>query len=290
MVRFSATAGVPAITAVSIRVLPEFFQHKELLVRFGKFAFKVFGVFGLEKLTGSLTFGCDSLFDFAGLHSIVVIQLCDLLGQIVVDGRAVGVDCVRDARARGGEVIVHACDPLLCLTSGIRNLCKNVPLSELGGVSVLRQSVLRVGEAGGDHVFQLADQGDLLCIRLDVVVCASFEFSRVRGVADGKIHAERISRAGVRRAESSISPAAAEAAEAAPAEEEKQKNPRPASIPAVKAGIAAICAVQKSHSFPTIETGGSLTCRVYVVNRYCVHIYTPFMFCFVFFFGVCSAC
>ena len=73
----AAATGIAGIApATVVRILAEFVQNEQLLLRLGKLALNFGDILGLDQLPGRGTFGGDSLLDLASLHRIVVVQLC----------------------------------------------------------------------------------------------------------------------------------------------------------------------------------------------------------------------
>lgn len=266
----SAAAGIVAI-AISACILTEFVQDKQLLVGFGELAFDVGGVLRLNQRAGRLTFSGDSLFEFAGLHGGIVIQLCGLLGDVVVD-----------CRAGRGNAVIDPGDILLGLAAALREGGLQIPLSELGLIAVLRDCVADIGKAAGDKVFELPDQIDLCGVCLTVVVCAGAEFRDVRRVSDGEIDSESPVSGAVAPAAVSAEAAPAAAPTAAPtAEQDQDQNPCPPAAEAIAEAVRVSVVIQESHSLPAVE---SAACRrVHIVDRNSIHNRYSFLLFLLFF-------
>lgn len=247
----SVTTGI-ATAVVAGGVLAKVLENKELLVCFGKFAFHFSGVLGLHQLAGCGAFGSQSGFDFAGLHSVVVVDLAQLTGDTVED--------VRKAA--------------LGLAATVGDLCLKIPLAELSLIADIGNVAVDTAELGTQvHVEICQSVADAVHI-LPEEIQSGFVPGGGCGIVDRKIRSKvgiSIVAAAVITAETTTAESSAPATKAAPAKEQKPRQKRPHSAK------TAHSAIHTGGHFPGIGRVVIGADRIDVVDRYCFHFSFPFV-------------
>lgn len=241
-----AATGVASIApATVVRILAEFIQNEQLLLRLGKLALDFGDVLGLDQLPGRGAFGGDGLLDLASLHRIVVVQLAELLSDVVIH------------RSKAG----------LSLAAAIRNLHLKIPLPELVLIRRLSDRAAQVGESAEHVVLDLPHQIGLTDLSLSVEVDAGFDFRDIGRIGNREVSTESANTGTSRTAIAAAAIAATVAAPAAAPETEQQNDPDP---PAAVTESVAVAVVHCRHDFPGIGAA-AVADRRNVVHGYCFH-------------------
>ena len=243
----SATCRDTITAAVSlVRILTEVFQDKNLLICFCELTFNVCGVLAVDQRSGCFTFRVNCVLDVAAAHSVIVVQLTELLG----------------------DVVVYRGNALLCLAAAVCKLCLKITLSELGLVTDLCNVGVcgcKLGtESSGEIAESVADPVDILSNEIET----SFIPRGCCCIAYREISTEDTD-AGVTSASVSASAETTEptATETAPAEEDKKNDPcEPSAFHAI--AVSAVSVVHECKSFPAVER---ITVGINVIDWECFY-------------------